>query len=326
MTDILFRPLNTFLFYQQSRKLIDTIGEPLVDDICKGDELIIQKTDESGTYNILCIAVRLDGDNVMVLNNSELQILDKSSILFHYPSEKGPVRMGALHLNTVTIYINLHGSMNSQLLPDTPSNTVLGASVGCMISSNPTVTILKQLRKLYTNKITDANRAYNFSIHKGSDEDTLRSVIRRNKEEYEKEHSDKTTEEIEELYLHQLRSSTLRSYSHERTYSIKQDDRVTRQGIFILHTSCPALQTAMNAMGVFVDPTLRELTTNSVDYLQRQNILNVEVSTRLHPDGMDEPTNDLYSGILHYHKLKLSSILRFFEKFGIHHVNILDVS
>lgn len=80
-------------------------------------------------------------------------------------------------------------------------------------------------------------------------------------------------------------------------------------------------------MGVFVDPTLRELTTNSAEYLQRQNIFNVEVSTRLHPDGIDhETTNDLHSGILHYHKLKLSSILRFFGKFGIHHVNIVDIA
>jgi hypothetical protein len=329
----MFRPLiHSFLFYQQSRKLIDIVGEPLVDDICKGDEIIIQKTDESGTYTILCIAVGLEGDNVMVLENnvSTPQVLDRSMIVFRYPSEKGPVKMEALHLNTVTIYINLHGSMNQKLLPDIPSNTVLGASVGCMISSNPTVTVVKQLRKLYTNKITDANRSYNFTTHKGADEDTLRGWIHRNKEEYEKEHSDKTIEEIEELYLHQLRSSSLRSYSYDRKYSIKEDDRVSRQGIFILHTSCIALQSAMNAMGVFVDPTLRELTTNSVDYLQRQNLLNVEVSTRLHPDGMTDdqpiPSNDLYSGILHYHNLKLSTILHFFGKFGIQHVNIVDVS
>ena len=69
------------------------------------------------------------------------------------------------------------------------------------------------------------------------------------------------------------------------------------------------------------------------DEIQSQNLNNVEVATTIGSGmgmidvaGRPYKSNTLYTNIHHYHMLKLSTILNFFGRMGIKHVNIIEHS
>jgi hypothetical protein len=141
-------------------------------------------------------------------------------------------------------------------------------------------------------------------------------------------HTDEPWDEVKQRYITQSYAQEFeRCYRNDRIYDMGKDDLARKMGVFIIHTTNPDLQSAMQKLPLHLTGTESD---PKYETLQGQNLNNVDVAQSLHPYGMtdtmgvpvDSPQN--YTGIKHYTRLKLSNILLFFDRFGIHHVNIVE--
>jgi hypothetical protein len=228
--------------------------------------------------------------------------------------------------DTVTILIHMHGGMATNRIPEIPTHTVLGGSVGlCQLSMTvPLLYRIGGLRKLYTLlPISKANIVYSHSDH-------VNIHYTEDKEGIDKDHPGETAENLLEQYeMARKKRNFKRVYKLERRYSIEDDRHAKNMGIFIIESKHPALKTFISTISEL--PILQGKFSGESDFddLQKQNIINVEVSRTfggLHNSDGELPITDDYTGIPHYSGITLSSLLHFFGNLGIRHVNIIEVA
>ena len=244
--------------------------------------------------------------------------------------------------DTVTIFITMHGSMNTNAIPENPTNTVLGGSVGlCERGIKNSLAQIDELRSLYSKMpISDANLVYSYSKYVNVDKpyyDKYKDIL----ENYT---YGEPVEDLKKQYeITRTKENHRRVYNTDRTYSIEFDEVARTMGIFIIESKNPILQSFLSSISTL--PPLPSLysrnsatSTNATvreqgeifDTIQKQNIMNIAVSQPfggLHDDsGLELPINDNYTTIPHYDNITLSSLLRFFGNLGIRHVNIIESS
>ncbi len=262
--------------------------------------------------------------------------------LYRNEDTNGPPPELNIHGNdTVTIFINLHGEIDMTPLQLTPTNTVLGTSVGlCQFAVKPdTLLTIDTLKQIYeSHRIHEANEIYSSNyaavVLPQSSFDETNEVFEASKADLMAVHNE-PWDKLKPRYITQsYKLGFKRSYRKDKIYDMSKDDLAPKMGVFIIHTTNPALQLAMQTLHPLKLPPQFETEELDSRYaiLQGQNLNNVDVAQSLHPYGMTDtmgvpassPQN--YTGIKHYSRLKLSAILRFFSKFGINHVNIVDES
>lgn len=246
--------------------------------------------------------------------------------------------------DTVTIYIDMHSSMDMTPLQSMPTHTVFGSSIGlCQFSNreNPLVG-LNRLKQLYqTHRIHEANAMYNFSPQVNPAFPlSIQTILPLYKKVLQEAYPEESWDEIEQKYITQSKNTNfLRVYKTDKTYSIENDELTNRQGLYVIHTTNAYLQSALVRMSnvpiesyavSILESSIPALNKHEFESLQQQNLNNVHVASIIHSDGMTlktgapVPSNANYTGINHYTKLNLSTILDFFGRIGIKHVNIID--
>jgi hypothetical protein len=260
--------------------------------------------------------------------------IDDEPLLYPYdkfmtPSEQISLEGG----DTVTIYIHMHGTMSMTPIPARPTNTVLGTSVGlCSFSViGDELSRLNKIKEIYTtHPISEANRLYN-DIYK------IRVDISGALQNPVLQTADPTKSwpVLQHQYITQsLKTNFIRSYKTERYYSVSGKSSLV-YGLYVIHTTNESLLDAIKRLPLTrtVLPTgdFHPITQEDFDALQSQNINNVSVANAildggmLAPDGSPVESNSKYT-IQHYENLTLSSILDFFGRLGIKHVNIIEAS
>jgi hypothetical protein len=259
-----------------------------------------------------------------------------------YPYDKYMTQEDQLQLDgedIVTIYISMHGGIKMSPLPKMPTNTVLGSSVGLCQLTEDVLTRLTMLKELYSTHVPSiANETYNRTYHTRVNAVAL---LTSNKAALQVVHPDKTSEEIQQMYLTQARQTNfIRSYKTDRIYSVQNDTKNLVMGIYIVNTNNVRLRDAMSGVPpIHVPvPVSRNITQETFDILQSQNLNNVHVATAI-LDTMIGPgsmgmvdsdgafkSSEVYTTIPHYDRLTLYAILTFFGRMGIRHVNIVEHS
>lgn len=216
---------------------------------------------------------------------------------------------------TVTIYILMHGHNVKKRLPTFPTNTIVGGTkVGtCRRQS---MYNKEQLKTLYSDhKMSVANKMY---VMPHAD----RTFIRNNRVELDKFHS---PQEIDALYLAPTeKDSHLRRYHSDRKYFLQKDKLSQKMGIQIIHTNVPELKPLEMPTYIHELPTSWFWSETPDDTLQKTNLLNVAVATKLDGIGFEKEITTEFTGIPHYVIVSLSDILKYFERFGVEHVNVID--
>jgi hypothetical protein len=228
-----------------------------------------------------------------------------------YPYDKFMTPSDQIHLeggDTVTIYIDLHGSMSMTPIPAKPTNTVIGSSVGLCSFGNPGKELqrLNHIKEIYaTHPISEANRIYNDIFKEVVDISTTQLLD--DKDGLQEAHPEMYWPVIQHQYItNSLNTDFIRTYNTERYYSISGESSCA-MGIYIVHTTnerladsvrrLPLMHTALPA-GDFVPITQEEF-----NILQSQNLMNVSVATTILDGGMpSEMTN---------HFIHMQSILPF---------------
>lgn len=217
---------------------------------------------------------------------------------------------------TVTVMIKMHGENIKSKLLTYPTNTVIGAKVGlCKLPTNPDY--IKSLKAIYSeHKISDANQLYEGTIPNEKDMES-------NKELLMKFNHDKLPEE--ELRAMYQEKAEGRRYIFNRGYVLQDDFPSRFYGIVVIHTNVPELKPLEMPTEIPIDPTVvSEKNLEAFTEFQKINMLNVAVATKLDGIGFIRPITDKYTGIPHYSPITFSDVLRYFERFGVEHVNLID--
>lgn len=246
---------------------------------------------------------RIKNEELEIEKEKERQIIE-SMTFPEYPTPK----------KTVTIYILMHGYNVKKPLPTFPTNTIVGGTkVGtCRRQS---MYNKEQLKALYKDhKMSVANKMYVMPL-------ADRTFIRNNRAELDKFHS---PEEIDALYLTTEKDNHLRRYHSDRKYFLQKDDLSQKMGIQIIHTNVPELKPLELPTDIHELPKSWIWSETPDQAFQKTNLLNVAVATKLDGIGFEKEITTEFTGIPHYVIVSLSDILKYFERFGVEHVNVID--
>jgi surface protein len=229
----------------------------------------------------------------------------------------------------ITIFIFLHGdNLKDELPPDLPINTALAVRPGtCTFLFKKTSTeILEKIEAMESDyageRIFAANNRYEEKYQPFEE-----SYFEQNFEDAMKGTPGFTKEELFEL--HRNRTSASRSFTHNRRYSMLDDELSVNMGIFIINAQDLDGEIEINypesidIQGEFT-PTRLPYVKEDYMLLQRRNLLNVEVASFLSPGGFQLESNSEYTNIEHVPSITLLDILLFFKKLGYDSVNIID--
>ena len=262
-----------------------------------------------------------------------------------------------LGIRTATIYIHMHGSFRGHRettipLPTTssytliPTNSAIGGSMGLCLFANKinrdkrfldTLNLSMDLYSRYN--IPEANRLF---IEKGLWDPYTSGAIKmifESDAEFKKTYPNEYKLPYGRFNLTrryampQRTTDFLRSYSHDKVYTLGDDEREQSfMGIYLIHTNHIKLRDSYTeCLSLVTTPSDTPVYTA----LQQNNLVNkecVDQLLRLYSKGLAYPLrNPLPSTeIIHsnakYKSIFLSDILKLFGRLGIQHLNIIDHS
>jgi len=256
---------------------------------------------------------------------------------------------GEFGIKTATISISAHGRLLNTPIPSSPSNSLVGISIGlCSMSSNADM-FNKNLKRFHYEKdlystfpISVANNIY---VHSGMWDPYLGWKSR---EFTQKEIKDGT---FRKLYPHDSEadiirryskpyflSNFLRSYKNDKTFSVEGDDRESVRTILLLETNHDHLAKAYKRCNkLTISPPDYGMDTTGYAELQQFSLFNQECADQLVSNYNAITGNEVENNfnthetitinkIEKYEGLLLSDILTFFGSLGIDHLNIIDRS
>lgn len=216
----------------------------------------------------------------------------------------------------VTVMIKMHAGNMKRTLPTFPDNTVVGGTKVGFCKKFTSTEYIKTLKDIYSeHKISVANALYEGPV---TDES-----LERSKELLMKFNHDKVTEE--ELFAMYKEQGEGRKYRYDRMYHLENDVSSKTFGIVVIHTNVPELKplelpTEIPINSTVIKPTYLEAFTE----FQKINMLNVAVATKLDGIGFEREVTTEYTGIPHYSLVLFSDVLKYFERFGVELVNLID--
>jgi len=209
---------------------------------------------------------------------------------------------------SITLFIHMHGVTLQDVLSTSILNTELSISYGkCLyitpLTTTQMLTKIKQLKQIYRGKISEGNRTYSFqsdpcSTEKITEHYKSGKFLGWKEEEFHQLYQDKT-------------AAKPRSYIYDKLFYSEDDSISLIIGIYIIDD-----RSYLPIEFPQLDVDFREL--------QQRNILNIDVAKQLSSEPLSSEITDKYTKIPHYDKVRLSSILSFFEHLGYQHVNIID--
>ena len=222
----------------------------------------------------------------------------------------------------VTILIRMHGYNSEEfledILPEAPSHTIVGGvRVGlCKQTDAGTVDHLKKLRTIYNeNKMSVANNLYRGAFYNETDLQRDRHILSK----FFKGTPAELTEEYKKT------EDENRIYITDRVFHLIREDQNVLDGIFLVHTTDPKLESLLlPTESVELDYRYARIPQfEQINQLQKQNLLNVDVATKV-GIGMNDDITTAFIRIPQYKTVRLSDILNYFGKLGIEHVNVID--
>jgi hypothetical protein len=220
---------------------------------------------------------------------------------------------------TVTILVRMHGLNTEDRLPEFPENTVIGGTKVCFIGKATEFNYVKTLKEIYShNKLSVANQLYERPVP--TDE-----LLEQNKDlRMAWNHNKVPQEELDALYKEKTEG---RMYLYDREYTLQFDSAAIFMGITLIHTNVPELKSL--EMPTEVETIFPKDILSSEEYErylehQRTNLLNVVVAKKLDGKGFDRKVTRDLTGIRHYAPIRLSDLLKYFERFGVQHVNVIE--
>jgi len=230
----------------------------------------------------------------------------------------------------ITILIDLHGrNLSTQIDEGVPLHTSLAVRPGiCSFGSKTTTTQtlieLEDKKRIYKGKpIRVGNDEFAGQFQPFTDE-----AFDLNVDEIMKESPGYTVEELKRLY--QERKSPRRNIMFDRIYTIENDDRAIKMGIYIINAQHDGRDVEFEYPVVI--PTSDVFTPSRSQYikedyteLQKRNLLNVDVANFISHGGFrTSRISEDFTNLSHYEALKLSDILLYFGRLGYDYVNIID--
>jgi hypothetical protein len=210
----------------------------------------------------------------------------------------------------VTVMIKMHAGNMKRTLPPFPSNTVIGGTKVGFCKKFTSTEYIKTLKAIYSeHKISVANALYEDPV---TDES-----LERNRELLMKYNHDKLPEE--ELFAMYKEKGEGRKYRFDRMYHLENDVASKTFGIVLIHTNVPELK-PLEIPTEIPDIAVEDAFTE----FQKINMLNVAVATKLDGIGFEREVTTQYTGIPHYSFVLFSDVLRYFERFGVELVNLID--
>jgi len=210
----------------------------------------------------------------------------------------------------VTVMIKMHAGNMKRTLPPFPSNTVIGGTKVGFCKKFTSTEYIKTLKAIYSeHKISVANALYEDPV---TDES-----LERNRELLMKYNHDKLPEE--ELFAMYKEKGEGRKYRFDRMYHLENDVASKTFGIVLIHTNVPELK-PLEIPTEIPDIAVEDAFTE----FQKINMLNVAVATKLDGIGFEREITTEYTGIPHYSFVLFSDVLRYFERFGVELVNLID--
>ena len=210
----------------------------------------------------------------------------------------------------VTVMIKMHAQNLKMKLPTFPSNTVVGGTKVGLCKRFTSTEYIKTLKTIYSeHKISDANALYDGPV---TDE-----VLEKSRELLMKFNHDKLPEE--ELFAMYKERGEGRKYRYDRLYELENDVSSKTFGIVVIHTNVPELKPLEIPTEI---PSA--VKTDTFTEFQKINLLNVAVATKLDGIGFEREVTTEYTGIPHYSLVLFSDILKYFERFGVELVNLID--
>lgn len=225
----------------------------------------------------------------------------------------------------VTILIRMHGynveEFLEDVLPEAPTHTVVGGTrVGLCKQTDPgTLDYLRKLRHIYNeNKMSVANNLYKGVFFNETDIERNRPLLSK--------FFKGTPAELEEEYKNT--EDEKRMYLTDRVFHLIREDQNIFDGIFLVHTTDPTLEplllpTESVVLNYRYKSRIAPLLLEQANQLQKQNLLNVDVATKV-GIGIHEDITTVFTGIPQYKNVRLSDILNYFGRLGVEHVNVID--
>ena len=225
----------------------------------------------------------------------------------------------------VTILIRMHGynleDFLEDVLPEAPTHTIVGGTrVGLCKQTDPgTLDYLRKLRHIYNeNKMSVANNLYKGVFFNETDIERNRPLLSK--------FFKGTPAELEEEYKNAEDEN--RMYLTDRGFFLMREINNIFDGIFLVHTTDPTLEplllpTTSIELNNRYKSRIAPLLLEQANQLQKQNLLNVDVATKVGV-GMHEDITTVFTGIPQYKTVRLSDILNYFGRLGVEHVNVID--
>jgi len=242
-----------------------------------------------------------------------VEMLDREIDEFEFKEYPKPER-------SVTVLVKMHGMNTEDRLPDFPENTVIGGAKVCLLAVINKRDYVNTLKKMYSQheKLSDANQHYERPVFNDKH-------LEQNKElRMLWNHNKVPQEELDALYKEKLEG---RRYLYDREYALEFDANAIFFGITLIHTNVPELKPL--EMPTEVDTIFPKDNISLEEYeqyleYQKTNLLNVAVATKLDGVGFDRKVTRDLTGIPHYSHIFFSDLLKYFERFGVQHVNLID--
>ncbi len=210
----------------------------------------------------------------------------------------------------VTVMIKMHAGNMKRTLPTFPSNTVVGGTKVGFCKKFTSTEYIKTLKAIYNeHKISVANALYEGPVTDESLERSRELLMKFN-------HDELTEEELFAMYKVQGEG---RKYRYDRMYHLENDVSSKTFGIVLIHTNVPELKPLEMPTEIPIDTKDLAFTE-----FQKINMLNVAVATKLDGIGFEREVTTEYTGIPHYSLVLFSDVLRYFERFGVELVNLID--
>jgi hypothetical protein len=256
---------------------------------------------------------------------------------------------GEFGIKTATISINAHGGLLNTTIPTSPSNSLVGTSIGlCTMAPvddmfNKNVTRFHYEKDLYsTFPISIANYIY---VHSGMWDPYLGW---RSRTQTQAQIKDGT---FRKLYPHDSEadiirryskpyfiSNFLRSYKNDKMYSVEGGKLASIRNILILETNHDHLANAYKRCNkLTISPPDYGMDTTGYAELQQFSLFNQACADQL-ISNYNTITGNKVENIFNIHEtitidqiekyeaLTLSEILKYFGSLGIDHLNIIDHS